>query len=782
MSRLSSFNAKLIIYCDKTSSSSDVEIGTCIVDHGSGLMTVGKIDNIERLVQLAKAERPSCVFLCNVPPSIATTLQQHLSDTVCIVRDRVIFPRSTDFVEQIFRKLWPHGMGDIAIRFFGESWQQTRTLHVMTLIHTIHVIEESGITESIWFEPKMEDFTNDVILDENTLEQLDVIQVVDTLLTKCITAQGNKMLTRLVSFPSKSAEVIRERQRLLQLFRNDPVTCDAVLRKLKECIEGEQCFKKLSTRKKNLSDIMLFLRWVRDSVEVCKIAGDHGGMRDDVNDMEVFVQRNIIDIYVSCGAGNLVADTRQCEQQMIEYTKLSSSLKLWEKRCRMRSSTINHAKVVDDGDDGGVRIMCIKNKNMKAPGIDFVPMKVGTRASNQEIDEICERMNELREDIESVSFKSLEVCVATLFQRFLNTMSSLVHHIALIDCMATHARMSARMQWAIPIILDNDDSGMFDVTNVRHPIIESNSREQCIKNDVVVGREPTNEGLIIHGMNSCGKSCLLKACTISLILAQSGLCVPADTMMLRPFSRVISQVPCRDDVVRNRSSFVAEIQSIDCMIRNSSSTTFIVADELTRGTEYHSSQSIFAATIKLLQSCNSRFMMTTHLHDMDDKLYACGVDMSRLRLCHLSVSVTDEKVTFLRKLQDGRGDDNYGVRIACAIVQDERFRTLAKLASSSSDENLVNRKFRRCSYNHSTTVILCRVCGDPASDTHHIRHQKDADGTSGYFSDGTHKNALSNLVHLCKKCHILVHNNKLNISGYISTTSGIELSYSHVYP
>lgn len=90
---------------------------------------------------------------------------------------------------------------------------------------------------------------------------------------------------------------------------------------------------------------------------------------------------------------------------------------------------------------------------------------------------------------------------------------------------------------------------------------------------------------------------------------------------------------------------------------------------------------------------------------------------------------------------------------------------------------LVNTK--RSRYNAKVAMNTCRVCENPATETHHIRYQQDAND-DGFVEKGVHKHRASNLVPLCESCHQKEHKGLLRISGYKKTSEGVQLMFEHV--
>jgi ribosomal protein L44E len=145
----------------------------------------------------------------------------------------------------------------------------------------------------------------------------------------------------------------------------------------------------------------------------------------------------------------------------------------------------------------------------------------------------------------------------------------------------------------------------------------------------------------------------------------------------------------------------------------------------------------------------------------------------------------DGKIRYCRKLEDGQGSRVYGLEVCNALGLPSEFLTVANRVRRhvmGVSDDVVKPKPSR--YNRNVIVDVCKVCGQNATETHHIRYQKDAiDGKVNVSSDddsvstsgsvGLHQ--VSNLVPLCEECHQKEHTGEIQIKGYVQTTDGVEL-------
>jgi DNA mismatch repair protein MutS len=367
------------------------------------------------------------------------------------------------------------------------------------------------------------------------------------------------------------------------------------------------------------------------------------------------------------------------------------------------------------------------------------------------------------------------------YKSYNDVFQCLTKFIELIDVSLSNMKCSIKNKYCKPTCVNNCKESYIKCTKLRHPIIEIiNDDTEYIPNDINLSNETL--GMLVYGLNSSGKSSLLRSLGVAIILAQCGLYVPASDFEYSPFHTLISQVDLTDNLFANKSSFTSEMCGLKKILECSNKNTLVLSDELCRGTEVNSSSAIVATTLNHLLQSNTKFFFTTHLHDL------CKIDIisndSRINICHLSVETRDDIIIFERILKSGSGSDLYGLEVCKSIIQNESFIDLAfsiRNKITGNKASILESKGSR--YNKKKILDKCQVCGykpkrgEIPLDTHHINEQQNCDELGFVNDKHFHKNKIFNLVVLCKDCHRNIDTGKLIIRGYKSSTSGIFLDY-----
>jgi DNA mismatch repair protein MutS len=370
------------------------------------------------------------------------------------------------------------------------------------------------------------------------------------------------------------------------------------------------------------------------------------------------------------------------------------------------------------------------------------------------------------------------------YYKYNNVFTSLSSFIETLDVCFSNIKCARKYKYSEPVILDNKYSCL-RAEKMRHPIIELvNNDTEYVPNDVVLDNNTL--GMLVYGLNSSGKSSLLRSVGVCIVLAQCGLYVPCKSFEFVPFDTLISQVDLTDNLFANKSSFTSEMCGLKRILTCSGPNTLVLSDELCRGTEVISSSAIVGTTLLHLVKTQSKFFFTTHLHNL---VQIDSISKQKcINVCHLRVETRDDSsIVFERTLAPGSGSELYGLEVCRSIIQNSEFIDTA----FNIRNDIISNKTQvidtgRSRYNKKKIVDSCQVCGHKPKrgeiplDTHHINEQKDCDDLGFVNDKHFHKNKLHNLVSLCKTCHRKIDTQELIIRGYKSSTSGIFLDYSMV--
>jgi DNA mismatch repair protein MutS len=286
-------------------------------------------------------------------------------------------------------------------------------------------------------------------------------------------------------------------------------------------------------------------------------------------------------------------------------------------------------------------------------------------------------------------------------------------------------------------------------------------------------------GVLLYGINSSGKSSLMKSIGIATLMAQSGFFVSAAVMKFSIFDSLFTRIVSKDNLAKGLSTFAVEMLELKNIFNRSTVRSLVLGDEISHGTETLSGVAIVASAIKKLSNTRCLFLFATHLHQLSTMKEITSLD--NVVDLHLSVEYDEEqdKLLFNRVLQSGSGSSIYGLEFAKSLHMDSEFleeaNTIRKRLANDFDELELLVKKKTSKYNKELYVTKCIICGAMAEDVHHISQRSLADsaGFIGHF----HKDNKHNLIPLCKEHHNQIHDGKLQVNGFVMTSKGLELKF-----
>jgi len=376
-----------------------------------------------------------------------------------------------------------------------------------------------------------------------------------------------------------------------------------------------------------------------------------------------------------------------------------------------------------------------------------------------------------------------------------------IAYVSDLDVGVSSSKVAQMYKHSRPMIVEpKADENFMQIMQLRHPLIETQERGGIyIPNDIVMGNReymdlPHPEtvmlevavhdghdinGVLLYGINSSGKSSLMKSIGLATLMAQSGFFVSAAVMKFSIYDSLFTRIVSKDNLAKGLSTFAVEMLELKNIFNRATVRSLVLGDEISHGTETLSGVAIVASAIKKLAKTRCLFLFATHLHQLSTMKEMTS--LNNVVDLHLSVEYdeTSDKLLFNRVLQGGSGSSIYGLEFAKSLHMDSEFleeaNKIRKRLSNDFDELELLVKKKKSKYNKELYVTKCVICGAMAEDVHHISQRSLADsaGFIGHF----HKDNKHNLIPLCKEHHNQIHNGKLHVNGFVMTSKGLELQF-----
>ena len=421
--------------------------------------------------------------------------------------------------------------------------------------------------------------------------------------------------------------------------------------------------------------------------------------------------------------------------------------------------------------------------NLSLNDISFKPFSSTNKTTYKIIfKNMGENQNKLTDLQDELKMKVKDAYINTLkyiYNNFGDIFEKITEFVSNIDFFSCNAKNAVDNCYIRPNIVKNEDLESYIIAkSLRHPLIEKiNVDIPYVSNDIEIGTENT-KGMLLYGINSVGKTALMKSIGVNLIMAQAGLYVASKYFEFCPYNKVFTRIPGGDNIFKGQSTFIVEINELRTILKRSDNRSLVIGDELCSGTENISAVSLIASGINYLSNKKSSFIFATHIHELCD--LDCVKNLKNIKIKHISVHFDQEKncLIFDRILKDGNGNILYGLEIAQSLDLPSDFLYFAnqiRQEYTNTKKNIIEPKMS--SYNSLVFMDTCYICKKECNEVHHISEQQLANSKGIIEDKQINKNIKYNLLTVCNICHDNIHSNNIKIDGYIQTNKGIQLRF-----
>ena len=232
--------------------------------------------------------------------------------------------------------------------------------------------------------------------------------------------------------------------------------------------------------------------------------------------------------------------------------------------------------------------------------------------------------------------------------------------IATLDTLCSFAEVAEDMNYCMPIV---DNSGEIKIEEGRHPVIEKiMTSGSFVPNDTYMNKDSDRLG-IITGPNMAGKSTYMRQVALITLMAQIGSFVPATSAKIGVVDKIFTRVGASDDLSMGQSTFMVEMMEVANILKEATSNSLVILDEIGRGTSTYDGMSIAWAVATFMadkEKCGAKTLFATHYHELiklEDKVEG-------VKNYSVAVKEKGEDIIFLRKIVRGGTDESYGIHVA----------------------------------------------------------------------------------------------------------------------
>lgn len=242
-------------------------------------------------------------------------------------------------------------------------------------------------------------------------------------------------------------------------------------------------------------------------------------------------------------------------------------------------------------------------------------------------------------------------------KKYIPTIQQLAKYISELDVLQCFATVSEERHYTKPQFVEDRS---IQITAGRHPVVEKvMGAQEYVPNDCIMNDE--REILIITGPNMSGKSTYMRQIALTAILAQIGCYVPAAEAKLPIFDQIFTRIGAADDLISGQSTFMVEMLEANHAITHATKNSFILFDEIGRGTSTYDGMALAQAMIEFIhERIGAKTLFSTHYHE----LTVLEEMLPSVKNVHVSAIEQQGTVVFLHQIKDGPADKSYGIHVA----------------------------------------------------------------------------------------------------------------------
>ena len=249
--------------------------------------------------------------------------------------------------------------------------------------------------------------------------------------------------------------------------------------------------------------------------------------------------------------------------------------------------------------------------------------------------------------------------------------------VSILDVIASFAQVAEDMNYCRPEVTN---SGTINIVEGRHPVIEKMlPAGDFVSNDTYLD-EGENRLSIITGPNMAGKSTYMRQVALITLMAQVGSFVPASEAHIGVVDKIFTRVGASDDLSMGQSTFMVEMMEVATILKEATSNSLVILDEIGRGTSTYDGLSIAWAVAEYIadkEKCGAKTLFATHYHELTE----LEEKLEGVKNYNIAVKEKGEDIIFLRKIIPGGTDESYGIHVA-------RLAGVPKAVTQKADEIL----------------------------------------------------------------------------------------------
>jgi DNA mismatch repair protein MutS len=546
-----------------------------------------------------------------------------------------------------------------------------------------------------------------MLLDSSTRRNLELTETLRDkqkrgsllwVLDKTRTAMGGRLLRSMLEQPLIDKAEMEKRLDAIEELNRDSVSRDELREYLNPIYDLERLLSKVTYKTANPRDFIAFKNSLEMLPAIKTVLG--GFEKEELKSIESEID-GLQDIYeliaasieeeppVSIREGGMIRDGFDETIDMLRSAKKDGKQWLAELEEKDRERTgIKNLKIKYNKVFGYYFEVTNSYKNMVPE--DYIRKQTLANAERyttprlKELEDTILNAEDKLTGLEYDLFCKIRESIAMELERIQRTAKA----VAKLDVYASLSLVSERNRYVRPKL---NEKGVIDIKDGRHPVVE-----QMITNDMFIANDTYLDNgnhciSIITGPNMAGKSTYMRQTALIVLMAQIGCFVPAKSANIGIVDRIFTRVGASDDLASGQSTFMVEMNEVANILRNATSNSLLILDEIGRGTSTFDGLSIAWAVIEHISSrklLGAKTLFATHYHELTE----LEGKMSNVNNYCIAVKECGDDIVFLRKIVKGGADRSYGIQVAkLAGVPDMVIDRAKEIAEQLSDNDITEK-------------------------------------------------------------------------------------------
>ena len=481
------------------------------------------------------------------------------------------------------------------------------------------------------------------------------------VLDQCKTSMGSRKLKEFIKNPLINKEEILHRQSHVEYFMDEIIIREEIKDKLKEVYDIERLIGKIILGTENGRDLIALKKSLSSSLGIGNILGEKIVKIDRNLLCEIYekIEKTIVEEPpFSVREGGMIKegiDSELDELHNISRTGKDFILDIENKekeRTGIKTLKVKYNKVFG-------YFIEITHNNLHLVPADYIRKQTLSNAERYITEELKiyeSKILNAKDKIEGLEYELFKKLTSEI-RTFEKELQSLASNLSYLDVIISFAMTAVKNSYVKPVF---NDENRLNITEGRHPVVEKLiGEENFVKNSINL--DDKERIIILTGPNMAGKSTYMKGIALIILMAQIGSFVPAKEADMALVDKIFTRVGASDDLISGQSTFMVEMSEVANIINNATENSFIILDEVGRGTSTFDGISIATSITEYIdKNIKAKTIFATNYHELtelEERLqYAVNY--------RIEVKETDKEVIFLREIVRGGADKSYGIEVA----------------------------------------------------------------------------------------------------------------------